>query len=353
MAAHLFGFYVREWMQVADSISQYRPVSHTWTLWIRSSSGRLCADIMVPNGDHILDYPNRSIPDVHGPTVFDAKNDETLAIHCLSLQQYHSICARLNQRRSSFPSTAGTLFTLGAVVSWPMPPASEDLRDVGHEIAFLPDVPCECSGWLVSGKGAVGNLMGNGWMRYDVDELFNTGREFMLFVEAPQLDLGGWLPQANNVFSSQHIISNWEDYTLKDRVCFKVIVGNPTAACPPGYLFLCPEEDFQVGTSSFKWPDNPAYWSLDASGVERLSTKEATELGFPPLELSTRVQGYAWDASIYAGLRKFHQAKGFDPESQEVARHLGLPLYRLPGNIGFPFAHGESTAGLSGFICPN
>ncbi|KAJ7755486.1 hypothetical protein B0H16DRAFT_715739 [Mycena metata] len=37
----------------------------------------------------------------------------------------------------------------------------------------------------------------------------------------------------------------------------------------------------------------------------------------------------SWDASVYAGLRKFHRAKGFDPDSQDVARHLGYPLYQV------------------------
>ncbi|KAJ6486628.1 hypothetical protein C8R45DRAFT_930264 [Mycena sanguinolenta] len=35
------------------------------------------------------------------------------------------------------------------------------------------------------------------------------------------------------------------------------------------------------------------------------------------------------------GLHRFHQAKGFDLDSQDVAQHLGYPLYKLSG----PFAH--------------
>ncbi|KAJ7153842.1 hypothetical protein C8R46DRAFT_897824, partial [Mycena filopes] len=86
---------------------------------------------------------------------------------------------------------------------------------------------------------------------------------------------------------------------------------------------------------------HPAYWSLDPSGVERLSTEEATRLGFPPLELTTKVWGMSWDASVYDGLRQFHQAKGFNPESQDVARHLGYPLYQLSEEVDPLFAHGK------------
>ncbi|KAJ7696339.1 hypothetical protein B0H16DRAFT_1265423, partial [Mycena metata] len=63
--------------------------------------------------------------------------------------------------------------------------------------------------------------------------------------------------------------------------------------------------------------------------VHRLSTEEATQLGFPSFQLTTQVYGYSWDTSVYAGLPQFHQAKGFDPESQDIARHLGQPLYEL------------------------
>jgi hypothetical protein len=71
--------------------------------------------------------------------------------------------------------------------------------------------------------------------------------------------------------------------------------------------------------------------------------EDATALGFPSISLSTRIWGRSWDASVYTGLRQFHQAKGYDPDSQDIARHLGEPLYRLASEIDPLFAHGEST----------
>ncbi|KAJ7637800.1 hypothetical protein B0H17DRAFT_1149353 [Mycena rosella] len=50
-------------------------------------------------------------------------------------------------------------------------------------------------------------------------------------------------------------------------------------------------------------------------------------------------RGYSWDADVYVGLRKFHGAKGFDPCSQDVARHLDCPLYQLSGELQVPLAH--------------
>ncbi|KAJ7022941.1 hypothetical protein C8F04DRAFT_921710, partial [Mycena alexandri] len=97
------------------------------------------------------------------------------------------------------------------------------------------------------------------------------------------------------------------------------------------YLFLCPGKDFRTGQTSLKLPNCPAYWSLDPLGAEHLSTEQATQLGFPSFQLTMEFAGASWDASVYTGLRQFHQAKGFDPESQDVARHLGEPLFRLSG----------------------
>ncbi|KAF8201991.1 hypothetical protein K438DRAFT_592862 [Mycena galopus ATCC 62051] len=89
----------------------------------------------------------------------------------------------------------------------------------------------------------------------------------------------------------------------------------PTA----GFLFLCPEEHFQITTASFRWPEYPAYWSCDLNGVERLSMDEAIRLGFPPLEFKSRILGSSWDSNVYAGLRRFQEEEGFDPDTPEYA----------------------------------
>ncbi|KAJ7826039.1 hypothetical protein B0H13DRAFT_2680789 [Mycena leptocephala] len=86
-------------------------------------------------------------------------------------------------------------------------------------------------------------------------------------------------------------------------------------------------------------PDCLAYWSLDPSGVARLSPEEASELGFPSIRPYTTIYGSRWDANVYAGLRQFHQIKGFDPDSQDVAEHLGYPLYQLSRAMDPLFAH--------------
>jgi len=105
-----------------------------------------------------------------------------------------------------------------------------------------------------------------------------------------------------------------------DDVHFKLEISGTAEDLPIGFLFLCPVEDFRTGPSSVRWPECPAYWSLDPFGVEQLSKEEATCLGFPSIKQITKIPGLYWDASVYDGLHQFPQAKGFDPESQDLAQ---------------------------------
>jgi hypothetical protein len=82
-------------------------------------------------------------------------------------------------------------------------------------------------------------------------------------------------------------------------------------------------------------------------GVERLSMEEANNFGLPTLKWEIKVAGYSWDGSLYAGLRQFHRGKGFDPESQDLARHLGYPLYQISSERDPGFAHGASLQPIS------
>ncbi|KAJ7035754.1 hypothetical protein C8F04DRAFT_921818, partial [Mycena alexandri] len=126
-----------------------------------------------------------------------------------------------------------------------------------------------------------------------------------------------WLSQANYIFTRLRITSDLEDYKLLQHVYFTLKIGNAGWEPPAGFLFLCPMKDFRTGRTSFRWPNRPVYWSLNPEGLEALSTEEAEQLGFPPFQFTTEVFGKFWDANVYAGLRKFHQAKGFDPDSQD------------------------------------
>jgi hypothetical protein len=136
-----------------------------------------------------------------------------------------------------------------------------------------------------------------------------------------------------------------------DNIYFRIQILVTTQNEPSGYLFLGPTKDFHTGPSSFTWPDLPAYWSLDQEGHGRLSAEEAIHIGFPSLRLETKLYGDSWPASVYAGLRQFHEGKGFDPESQDVARHLGYPLFQISAEVHPLFAHSELAHSLNNASC--
>jgi hypothetical protein len=136
-----------------------------------------------------------------------------------------------------------------------------------------------------------------------------------------------------------------------DDIQFSIQMSTITEEGPSGYLFLCPARDLQTRSSSSRCPDCPAYWSIDPAGIERLSTKEATCLGFPCIELTVDGRVHSWDAGVYAGLRQFHEGKGFDPDSHDVACHLGEPLFQLSAEKDPSFAYGELTQLLKNSSC--
>ncbi|KAF7349764.1 hypothetical protein MSAN_01703600 [Mycena sanguinolenta] len=135
-----------------------------------------------------------------------------------------------------------------------------------------------------------------------------------------------WHSQLHCLFSQLQTASNHEDFVLVESVTFALRISACERNPPDGYLFLCSPGNFQSGKTSFRWPACPAYWSLDSCGKDRLSTEDASSLGFPSLTLKTRVHGNFWDEAAYAALRKIHEVKGIDPECQDPARELGYSL---------------------------
>jgi hypothetical protein len=53
------------------------------------------------------------------------------------------------------------------------------------------------------------------------------------------------------------------------------------------------------------------------------------DLGFPVIQLQVIIVGASWDAGIYNRIRQFHEGKGSNPYSEEVALAIGYPLFQL------------------------
>ncbi|KAJ6566357.1 hypothetical protein B0H19DRAFT_1351802 [Mycena capillaripes] len=281
------------------------------TFWIHRSTGRLCADLATPHTvPYIYLYESWIETDPKRLHPWNAPNKEGMIIESLTLEDYHGICTFHLPRSQIMTIFTHLPVTLGTVVS--LPPTNRLENSVG--IAFFPNAKAYPRQWRL----------------LDILKL-----ECWL---SPS-DYESWLTQANYIFSRLHTTSNFEDCVVLDSVEFEVKILPNTDEPPTGFLFLCPGEDFQSGPSSVCWPDFPAYWCLDPSGVERLSAEEATDFGLPSLELTTRVGGYSWDNIVYAEIRKFQRVKGFDPESQDIARHVRFPLYYPFNELDAPFAH--------------
>ncbi|KAJ7236703.1 hypothetical protein C8J57DRAFT_1479166 [Mycena rebaudengoi] len=335
ITVYMLAFCYTEWQEARSYLNSVFVVD-SWnaTYWIRRASGRLCADFS----------PNNSGPGYYSviplsPDDLISLNrpiEEGTIISLLTLEQYHwTLYYHLSTESPSVSISPEETVKLGSVISWS---ASTGL-DRLVEIAFLPEVDVDYRpAWS---SVVVGVELVDGWSRYNSSQILSRNFKFNQTIYCSNND--SWLSQANHFFSCVQITSDHSDYGFVAEVRFEITIEETEQTPPEGYLFLCPRTNFKTGPNSFRWPACPAYWSLDPFGDERLSAEDAENQGFPSIELTSRMWGRSWDASIYAGLRQFHQDKGFDPDSQNVARHLGHKLFQVVSNHDLPFVYVEDT----------
>ncbi|KAJ6518072.1 hypothetical protein C8R47DRAFT_4848 [Mycena vitilis] len=298
---------------------------HECSLWIRLSTGRLCLD-PAPGGTSEYfhsDYPDAMDSNRPALNSLKAPGTESMAVNSLELELYHQICwSSLGRHRWISVPALGTRHAV-SLIYWPS--GSQFHESV--QLASIPELEISVGYWCSSDM--VRNVMQNGWTRYRFAGKIRD-RSFFSFAGVSRSIGDSWLTQANHLFSRLQITTHLEDYGVVDGVRYSIeLHESGTKDLPIVYLFLCPTADFQIEPSLYRWPECPAYWSLDPSGIERLSTEEVKRRGFPAMQLESQISRTFWDASVYAGLRQFHQAKGFDPDTQELARHLGHPLLEL------------------------
>ncbi|KAJ7064454.1 hypothetical protein C8F01DRAFT_768341 [Mycena amicta] len=180
----------------------------------------------------------------------------------------------------------------------------------------------------------------NGWIRVSISVGQEAPGKILQFATYGWLSMAEslmisdvWLSQAGHVFSSLNIRENFDSHVIIAPGSLSVEFTVPqTVTLPPGYLFLCPPRR-ALGNNAQASEEDIAYWSPDPLGRKRLSRDEAYTGGFPNLAISRDVGEFRWDASTYEEIRAVHVAKGFDPDSQDIARHLGYPLFELVSDI--------------------
>ncbi|KAJ7833008.1 hypothetical protein B0H14DRAFT_2801743 [Mycena olivaceomarginata] len=135
----------------------------------------------------------------------------------------------------------------------------------------------------------------------------------LLWVESPHTTIS-WLSQANYIFHRLGISRDFEDYGTSF-----------TTGSAKRLSILCPPRDFQSGTTSLKWPDCSAYWSLHPSGAEPFSLEDAVNLGFPHHLCLRRTPPVP-------------QGQRFRSRHSRCRPHLGHPLYQLLDEVHGTFS---------------
>ncbi|KAJ7369207.1 hypothetical protein DFH08DRAFT_984162 [Mycena albidolilacea] len=265
--------------------------------------------------------PGVEVPQIENVS-FGDPHAESALLSALDQGDFYARCASvpsIRKFRTAFISTE-TLIPLGTVLRLNSPQKASRITDpLGIDGVNL-DIHLEHDGEVLPGS----------WIRFDSNRAQYP--EFKLSAyTSPGVNNKFWMAQANPIFAQLETTSNFKDYALVKKIEFilRCLPNTYNTREPEGYLFVSPAEEFRLGPDSFQWPYRPAYWSLDPSGTFPLSTEDANMLGFPIIHIETRIRGYSWNDRIYDSLRRFHQGKGLNPESQETAIDLGYPLYKL------------------------
>ncbi|KAF7353163.1 hypothetical protein MSAN_01503800 [Mycena sanguinolenta] len=306
--------------------------------WIQPRTGQLCLDLAQCGAALRSELPWRDAQVLRLENVsLDAPGSEDMIISSLSEDQYHELCSQPSMARHHYFQIS-TEYPIGLAIFRLDSQYGTSVR-ITEPLQLLPQEEVQ---WDNCG-GARGEVLPNSWMRHE----FPRTCTHLLELEILSYEVHkAWMAQANRIFAELEDKIRVEDYVCVDRVKFILqVVPCTDHDIPAGYLFICPPEDFHTDTEPhanlYQWPACPVYWSLDPSGADRLSTEDTKSLGFPAIHIETVIDGYSWDSGVYKGLQRFHEGKGFDPDSQEVARQLGYLLYEVSSNrVPFPAREG-------------
>ncbi|KAJ6549634.1 hypothetical protein B0H10DRAFT_2128319 [Mycena sp. CBHHK59/15] len=303
---------------------------------IRRSTGQLCLDLSPSNPKlHFKRaYTWQPIHTSMIPMPQLGPYPEPIILSSFTLEEFYDCVQNFGIWKSKWFCNIYTSVQLNSIVSW---------RDSKETMCHMESkIECTDFGWTSNLGGSdvpQPVVTESGW---SCIASWSLDGSLSRIIYATPFNPAIWLAQANHIFSTLQITSDQGTYSLVERIQYSIHFPGTLDGIPRGYLFLCPLEDLQTADGTqFRHADLVAYWSLNPLGIEKLSTEEAENLGFPPLELTMEVPGHCWPEITYSALRQFHQAKGFDPESQDVARHLGYPLYQISPEWETRFAYVE------------
>ncbi|KAF7353359.1 hypothetical protein MSAN_01524500 [Mycena sanguinolenta] len=351
LTLYIKGYCCTEWNDVLTYLRSTQKTDYLreGTVWIRRTTGGLCVDLAPGEvGPGLGPMWKRDVIRLEDVSL-DDPNAEAVIIPTIDEDEYHDLCALGAHMRSLTVSTRH-LICRGLTI-FRSNPQHHTLSKITESLDI--SVSSHHDEWLIFQDS--GEVMDNSWIRYDSRRA--RYRNLTVWARHPYerayTTWKFWVSQANYIFAQLQgtsPVENVEDYVYVHQISFtlKFLPNSDNPHEPAGYLFICPPEDLRTGANLFQWPDCPAYWSFDPSGTIRLSTEDARIFGFPIIHIETILHGHSWDRSVYEGLRRFHQGKGFDPESQDLARRLGYPLFELSTKVGtaLPSAAGGDSEPL-------
>ncbi|KAF7368637.1 hypothetical protein MVEN_00187900 [Mycena venus] len=338
---YLHWYIYREFWDAGD---YFKDISGKWLgdqsymPWIRRSTGRLAVDIAPSAPEEKIDsicYILQGISVCFLPPPLLGPDPVAKIISSLSLEDYHSLvdAGRKVNFLHGWSYATHERVRLGLLFRGEMQNVPEIGYEVNPSFTIWP--------WMRNSRLSreSGEILPNGWTRFSISDILTetepaSNLELIIFQNRKP-----WISQANYIFNLLQITCEHEQYVVIDRVDFHIYFHHGADTPPPGYIFLCPQAHFQTGDGRFWKPANPAYWAFDELGAEPLDTDQAEALGFPSITFHMGVVGNHWPSSAYEGVREFHRRKGFDPESQDVAKHLGYSLWEIASDHKPTFAH--------------
>ncbi|KAK7001919.1 hypothetical protein R3P38DRAFT_1776292 [Favolaschia claudopus] len=227
-----------------------------------------------------------------------------------------------------------------------------------EEMAFLPQVTSDPPKWSFPFFGykvsVPTTIMPNGWTRCVCDQVladigveirsvFHDSRNELPWATC-WLNLRGrftrfyWLPQVNHIFNYLGLECSSCSFVDSVEIACKLTDNIPQSLkkiflfLPDPHAFLTPD------LTRVCYPDSKAepYWSFDLSGTNHLSSNQASALGLPQIQLEISARHtFIVDKTLLNDLHTFYTRKGFNSNSQDVAKHLKRPLYCF-GDAGDP-----------------
>ncbi|KAF7353126.1 hypothetical protein MSAN_01500000 [Mycena sanguinolenta] len=282
-------------------------------VWIRPSTGQLCLDLAeTEEASTELDVVRPRVLRSENISL-DAPDSEDILISSLSEAQYHELC-------SWYPIAWFQYFQIST--EHPVGPGVFQLDSqhgtcvrITKPLQILPKAEPH-SHW--EHYGARGEPLPNSWMRYE----FPRTCTHLLELEFASYEVRNvWMAQANHIFAELEDKTHEQSALIESGSSFECFIAQTITLLRAIYLFVLP----RISTSV----PNPMQIYINGQPVQLIGPSILLVL-----ITSTRMAGTYWDHSVYEGLQRFHEGKGFDPYSREVARQLGYPLYEVLSDLG-------------------